>query len=208
MQRADTMWTRWRRTIIKGGATKRSAFALEVLTTKAEMRILLFSTLLYLIGVAAGLYLRPALMFRPDGTWKEFGLADQDSTVFPFWLFCIVWALASFLLGRILFSEGRGEDAARWLSSVAAVGSASAAPHTLTARFNTSLTEENIEAGVEPLPVSKPKRGGGSVMEGLSIPSGYFKLLGGGSSGKSKKKYPRYVFVPAEDEDTSSSEED
>lgn len=38
------------------------------------------------------------MMFTPDGNWKEFGIGKRQDkyTVFPFWLFCLVWALASY----------------------------------------------------------------------------------------------------------------
>ena len=42
-------------------------------------------------------------MFAEDGTWKEFGLiANPKYTWFPFWLFCIVWALVSFTVSRFI----------------------------------------------------------------------------------------------------------
>ncbi len=71
------------------------------------MRVLLVSTILYLLGVAAILFLRPAPMFHEDGRWKEFGLhGDSGTTLFPVWLFCIVWALTSYFITRVLVSEG------------------------------------------------------------------------------------------------------
>ena len=66
------------------------------------MRVLLFSAILYLTGVAALLFFKPAYMFNEDGTWKEFGLAKSEKlTPFPVWLFCIVWALISYSAIRI-----------------------------------------------------------------------------------------------------------
>jgi hypothetical protein len=69
------------------------------------MRVLLFSMILYLAGIAAVLFVRPELMFFRDGRWKEFSVADEEGTVFPFWLFCIVWAVASYLVVRVIVSE-------------------------------------------------------------------------------------------------------
>jgi hypothetical protein len=38
-------------------------------------------------------------MFRPGGTWREFGLHDSDNhTVFPFWMFALVWAVLSYAI--------------------------------------------------------------------------------------------------------------
>jgi hypothetical protein len=68
------------------------------------MKLLLYSGLLYLTGVAIVMVLRPALMFRPDGTWKEFGVGRNPAyyTWLPFWLFAIVWAILSYLLVLLL----------------------------------------------------------------------------------------------------------
>ena len=69
------------------------------------MRVLLFSALLYLVGVVAVLFLKPKTMFNEDGSWKEFGLYNSDKyTWFPVWLFCIVWAIVSY--GIVKFTIG------------------------------------------------------------------------------------------------------
>jgi len=72
------------------------------------MRLLIFSGVLYLAGVATLLLLRPAFMFTPDGIWKEFGIGrnPETHTWMPFWLFCILWALFSYLLIVILADSG------------------------------------------------------------------------------------------------------
>lgn len=68
------------------------------------MKTLLTSALIYLAGVAIILYLKPRLMFANDGQWKEFGLTqDSRHTWFPFWLFCIVWALLSYMAAYYVF---------------------------------------------------------------------------------------------------------
>jgi hypothetical protein len=43
-------------------------------------------------------------MFKDDGSWKEFGLQGADTTYFPFWLFCIVWAVVAHGIMHILYS--------------------------------------------------------------------------------------------------------
>jgi hypothetical protein len=58
---------------------------------------------IYLIGVGFVLYMRPSLMFGPGGTWREFGLADDEQcTMFPFWLFSIVWAIMSYAIATMI----------------------------------------------------------------------------------------------------------
>lgn len=56
---------------------------------------------IYMIGIAVILYLRPKTMFRDDGMWKEFGL-QKNATVFPFWMFAIVWAVLAYALATLL----------------------------------------------------------------------------------------------------------
>ncbi len=72
------------------------------------MRLLIFSGVLYLVGVATVLMLRPALMFTPDGVWKEFGIGrnPETHTWMPFWLFCILWSLVSYLAVVLLADAG------------------------------------------------------------------------------------------------------
>ena len=69
------------------------------------MKVLLFSLVLYLIGIAAILYTRPRLMFNHDGSWKEFGMGDDTTTRFPIWMFCILWAVVSYAICRMGFAE-------------------------------------------------------------------------------------------------------
>jgi hypothetical protein len=55
---------------------------------------------LYLVGVAVVLVIKPSFMFTPDGNWKEFGIGQSEAryTTFPFWLFCLLWAVASYVI--------------------------------------------------------------------------------------------------------------
>ena len=59
---------------------------------------------LYLIGVAIILVLKPEFMFTPDGNWKEFGIGKNKAryTPFPFWLFCLVWAVVAYTIVLLL----------------------------------------------------------------------------------------------------------
>lgn len=67
------------------------------------MSVLYLALAIYIVGVAIVLYLRPSVMFNPDsGTWKEFGLdTSHRNTVFPFWMFTIVWAFLSYAIASI-----------------------------------------------------------------------------------------------------------
>jgi hypothetical protein len=63
------------------------------------MEVLWLAILIYSLGLAAVLHLRPALMFHPNGTWKEFGYQRASGhTLFPFWLFSVAWAFVSYAI--------------------------------------------------------------------------------------------------------------
>ena len=70
------------------------------------MKIILLSCLLYLFGVVVILFLKPSFMFDKNGNWKEFGFNQDDRhTWFPFWLFCILWAILSYSIVKFFFKS-------------------------------------------------------------------------------------------------------
>ena len=44
-------------------------------------------------------------MFDSSGNWKEFGFSNPNHTWFPFWLFCLVWALVAYSLVSFFLGE-------------------------------------------------------------------------------------------------------
>ena len=62
---------------------------------------------LYLVGVAVILVIKPSFMFTPDGNWKEFGIGQNADkyTPFPFWVFCILWAIVSYTIVLLIFGN-------------------------------------------------------------------------------------------------------
>ena len=64
------------------------------------MMLLIYSGLLYLLGISIILSIKPKLMFSKDGNWKEFGLGRHPDkyTWMPFWLFTIIWAILSYTI--------------------------------------------------------------------------------------------------------------
>jgi hypothetical protein len=64
------------------------------------MKLLLYSGLLYLAGVAIVLILQPSIMFTEEGIWKEFGIGrnPKTHTWLPFWLFAVTWAIISYII--------------------------------------------------------------------------------------------------------------
>jgi hypothetical protein len=63
------------------------------------MQLLLYAGILYLAGIAVILVLQPQMMFRDDGSWKEFGVGrdPKHHTWLPIWLFAILWAMLSYM---------------------------------------------------------------------------------------------------------------
>jgi len=83
------------------------------------MKVLLLSSLFYLIGIVLVLYFKPTLMFHENGNWKEFGInQDAKHTWFPFWLFCIVWAFVSYGVSSFIFNMIGSESSNSSNSSV------------------------------------------------------------------------------------------
>jgi hypothetical protein len=70
---------------------------------KVGMTSLWFAFGIYILGVGLVLFFRPSLMFQEGaGVWKEFGIGTSGQrTVFPFWLFTIVWALVSYVIATL-----------------------------------------------------------------------------------------------------------
>ena len=68
------------------------------------MSLLIYSGLLYLIGISVILALKPLLMFSKDGKWKEFGIgrSRERYTWMPFWLFVVIWAIISYTIVLII----------------------------------------------------------------------------------------------------------
>lgn len=143
------------------------------------MRVLLYSAVLYLLGIAVVLYLRPALMFKHNGQWKEFGVQTVDTTYFPFWLFCIIWAVVSYGFVRLFYSDG----------SVDAVQSA-ATMASLTARVHNSTSAVTVPK-IPDVPVAS----GPEPEATEEAAPGYYKL---DKSLMKRKGIPRYIYVGEE----------
>ena len=115
-------------------------------------------------------------MFHRDGRWKEFGIGDVDGgTRFPFWLFCIVWAIVSFLISFVMF-DSKGSVVAN------------AAPLAPLVPLSALRSYMNVSGPADELPLAGEPE----------MKSGYYRLNTSGS----KKGIPRYVYVgPDEPED-------
>ena len=136
------------------------------------MKLLLYSGLLYLAGVATILVLRPSLMFRQDGTWKEFGIGRNPNyyTWLPFWLFAIVWAIVSYLL--VLMFAG-----ANLLPGISAVEEVASVPQVTELANASANVRKKVVHAVEEL---KP---------------GYYIL---NAEETARKGVPKYIYLGPE----------
>jgi len=141
------------------------------------MRTLLFAAILYLIGVVVVLLLRPSFMFDENGNWKEFGTLSNNHTIFPFWLFCIVWAALSYCITLL---GGSYESGA--IASVAT-----------TAMLSENESPEDL---VYPLP-PKRKSKAAPTKNLIETPNGTMKPGYYMLNAKETKKsgIPKYVFI-------------
>jgi hypothetical protein len=132
---------------------------------------------LYLIGVAVVLVLKPRWMFTPEGAWKEFGIGQREDryTPFPFWMFCLVWALVAYGLTLAVDS---------WMGS----------------RNSTIDVQEEVETSFE-LPVKNTIRRNNNgrrsnANKPVELPKGYYVL---DRKATSLSGVPKYVYLGAEE---------
>ena len=143
------------------------------------MQRLIAAGVLYLLGTAIVLVIRPSLMFTEDGSWKEFGIGRNMNTHtwMPFWFFAILWALTSYILVTLIFIVYFPEAGGGRKQTMEAA-------QTPRARTVSYPSIEDIEM---PRPV---KRGRGKSME---LPDGYYirntdgtEIAGG---------VPKYIYL-------------
>jgi len=144
----------------------------------------IFSGALYLVGVAVILVLRPTMMFTPDGNWKEFGIGQREDryTPFPFWLFCLVWAVVAYvivLLVAQLLGEREGEGA-----------NANANMNAKKGVRNTKVSKNNAAAlNYDEVDIEN---------EGAELPKGYYVL---NRKATKLSGVPKYIYLGPENPD-------
>jgi hypothetical protein len=148
------------------------------------MERLLIAGLLYLIGIAIVLTIKPSCMFADDGTWKEFGIGrnTKTHTWIPFWLFAVLWAMVSYLLTTIIFAL-RG-------------GIAESAPVAEPPKRSVKpVIEEvvDVEPGdFEEIPVIKTRRSRARGVP-MNLPDGYYVL--NAAATEAAGGVPKYVYL-------------
>jgi uncharacterized membrane protein YcgQ (UPF0703/DUF1980 family) len=146
------------------------------------MEILWLAIVFYSIGLAVILHFRPALMFNENGSWKEFGYqrtgGDKSRhTLFPFWLFAIVWAFVSYVIAAsIVHMNGSGAGSAT--AALATASSASYFSPSSASEYDDDEYEEEEDEDVA-IPVSKVRKSRtnrSSKNVGVKTRPGYYVL--------------------------------
>jgi hypothetical protein len=140
------------------------------------MRTLILSAVLYLLGISVILLIKPEFMFKKDGTWKEFGLESSEHTAFPFWLFCILWAVVSYVVTLLIIGE---------YSDVKTVAAASVATTTAFNYPNESSPEDLVYQ--LPLKTRKKRK---NILDKSEV--GYHML---NREATEKSGVPKYLYV-------------
>jgi hypothetical protein len=132
------------------------------------MKQLLWSGLLYLVGVATLLVTKPSLMFTEEGHWKEFGIGRDERyyTWMPFWLFAIMWAIISYLIVSTVFGSAES----------------------VSINVSESVPVTSVESMTEV--VSQPK-----VKKANEMKPGYYVL---DTEATAKKGIPKYIYLGPE----------
>jgi hypothetical protein len=135
-------------------------------------------------------------MFFEDGRWKEFGVSSPDHTVFPFWLFCIVWGLFSYLVVFVAI----GDDIPATAAAVAATTVAA-----------TPTVAESPEDLLMPLPPKSQGRNANRVSQRVAqveegdMKPGYYIL---DPKGSRMNGIPRYIYIGPEPADADAEAEE
>jgi hypothetical protein len=144
------------------------------------MERLLVAGVVYLIGIAIVLTIKPSTMFAEDGTWKEFGIGrnEKTHTWIPFWLFAVLWSLISYILVTIVFAIRGSHDS-------------TAAPSMPAAQVIDEVVE--LEPGdLEPPPMPRPYRRRARGVP-MNLPDGYYVLNTAATDAAGG--IPKYVYL-------------
>lgn len=125
------------------------------------------------------LLIRPVLMFNENGEWKEFGLISPEHTIFPFWMFCIVWAMVSYAISLLLV----GEFSNKAVAVVAGIGA------TKPSVYESETPEDLVPA----LPSNtKSKKKNTVTAKAGNMKPGYYKL---DTKELDRTGVPKYLYV-------------
>jgi hypothetical protein len=146
------------------------------------MYLLIYSGLLYLLGISIILVLKPELMFLSNGSWKEFGIgrSKERYTWLPFWLFAIMWAIISYIIVLVIASHTRSEK-----------NELQETINTMEIPVLNDMEPENLtKKALSPTPVSIPKNS-----SSMDMKKGYYIL---NTEETMKKGIPKYIYLGPE----------
>jgi len=140
------------------------------------MQRLIAAGILYLVGVATVLVLKPSLMFTDDGDWKEFGIGRNKNTHtwMPFWFFAILWALTSYIIVGIVFTLYVPQKQVR---------------RAVEEVYQEVEYEPELEPEPEPISI-RPRRARGRPM---NLPDGYYLMNADGT--EASGGVPKYIYL-------------
>ncbi len=119
-------------------------------------------------------------MFTPDGQWKEFGIGQNEDrySPFPFWLFCLTWAIVSYVIVLILTPLVTGVSIRRNNNT-----------------FNTTKNY-NQRPKVNQAELDVDYAMNGDVNDSVELPKGYYVL---NKKATRLAGVPKYVYIGAEE---------
>jgi hypothetical protein len=141
------------------------------------MSLLIYSGLLYLLGISIILTLKPEIMFSKEGNWKEFGLGRSKAhyTWMPFWLFAILWAILSYVIILVIASH---------------TGLGGVNVNTEVSVSNNTIEPENVSMkAMSPVPPNVPKKKPTSMED---MKKGYYIL---DTNETMKNGSPKYIYL-------------
>jgi len=151
------------------------------------MWVFIIAGAIYLMGVGVILVIRPSFMFTPDGDWKEFGIGQSEDryTPFPFWLFCLAWALVCYFIVLISLNAVGFEKNGSYASALSASASASPSASPGSVVRKNSSRRLAVDEG-EIVDLEQPQK----------LPKGYYVL---NKKATRLAGVPKYVYLGEEE---------
>ncbi len=145
---------------------------------------LLVAGIVYLLGMASILVLKPSLMFTESGAWKEFGIGRNPvtHTWMPIWLFAILWAFISYISVMLVYMT-MGEH-----SSSATSTNKKSSSLSIVDTVETVSPEDLLQEAV-----SKRAKAARSRGKPTELPDGYYVL--NVEATEAAGGIPKYVYL-------------
>jgi hypothetical protein len=158
------------------------------------MECLLAAGLVYLLGVAIILLIKPRWMFTEEGSWKEFGIGRNPATHtwMPFWLFAVLWALISYIFVTLLY----GLFGPKEIAEQSNTAKPNTAKRSVPEQTELDVLDEVFEAEPEDLQTertSKSRTRARTRGKPTELPDGYYVL--NTAATEAAGGVPKYVYI-------------